>query len=251
MSSHDSPDWQTYINSYHSTNDLVQLGTASITTGGTAPSFLDYTLQTPNGATALFDTFYVVIEHGGSYSFDWTLSSSISQLLGSTPVTDQPIQLFGFYTPAVVGIFYQAEPQRGIPILFDNVELKAYATNITANTTYNMTLFGIKYTGISETAPTVLLANNYNGTITTANTYQQVTLTSSPQNYLLVQNQGYGRMWIDFTGAGGSTNGILLYPGGDYVSTGAANVYMANGTNVCMIKGEFAGDAFSVIYGSE
>jgi hypothetical protein len=249
MAAFDSPDWKEYINSYHSTNDLVQLGTATISTGGTAPTYLDFKFSTPNGSTALFDTFYALVEFGGSYAFEWSYQSAVFQKLGTTGVTDQPIQTFQFYTPQYVGVFYQLEPMRGVPMLFDNVEVQAYASNIAANTTYKLTLFGIKYTGITETAPRVLSPNEYDGTITTGGSYQQVTLSFSPSNYLLVQNQGVGRMWLDFTLGGGSDYGILLYPSGTYESTGAANVFMYNGTNVVMIKGEYTGDPFMILYG--
>jgi len=219
------------------------LGTDSVTTGGTIPTFVDFSITAPLGMQALFDTFFCVVSYTGGYVNGFTGNSTLSQLLGSTTVSVIPLQ-----AAANQAVFWGTVYPGINSLLFDELTTTLFSPNYAANTLYTCTFYGMRTTTVSEINRQYVVAET-DGTITTAGAWQLVYQFTAYYSWFLFQNQGSGKMYV--SGSGNTTplgNGMIVLPYGTF---GIDNFIMQPAGDVpttFYVKGDTPGDAWAFQY---
>jgi len=239
----DTPDWNTstnVTNEYIPVNELIFIGSNTITTGATPPTSQTVPIETNIGINNQFDTFYVVVKTDSTLLTGIDTSSTIELLLfGDSLIT------FGADQTNGAAVFSGGPLNDLYPVLFDSVSVTINSSNFASNTTYDYNLYAIKNVKPSVTVQNQIQITEHAGTITTSSTWQDIGTLAVPSYYFLFQNQGSGTMRIAFSDTTAPTGrGIQIDQGVIFVNADVSQIVNnATGYHVWVI-GDTAGDEF-------
>ncbi len=229
----DVADWLTM----NFNNPLVLIGQGNFTTGSPAPSSFVFSFTPSITNNTLFDSFFLLITNPTGSLVTQTSGSKIDLYLLSSLQDTYKIRYISNQ-----GRYFEFDLDDTLPLLFDSCTATLFAS-FTATTTYSYTVYAVKLSQEVQAFNKQLLVIETDGTITSANVWQNIYQFVAKPDYILFQNQGNGYMHISIgPNVTPTVTGLRILQGESFLSD-SDNIPMNNSTgNYLWLKGTVAGD---------